>query len=112
MLTGDPSFVQPGIHVARDWDGALALAADLGGMSKPAETMIVGGAAIYALALPSAERLHLTLVHAEPEGEVRFPPFDRTAFRETHREAHPAGPDDEHAFTFVDLERRPAAGDS
>jgi dihydrofolate reductase len=48
-------------------------------------------------------------VHVEPEGETIFPAFDRAAFREVRREAHPRGPDDEHPFTFVDLERRPAA---
>ena len=34
-----------------------------------------------------------------------FPAFDRARFRETFREAHPAGPRDEHAFAFVDWER-------
>ncbi len=66
---------------------------------------MVGGAEIYALALPHADRLHLTEVEAEPEGDVRFPAFDRAAFRETFREAHPAGPRDEHAFAFVDWAR-------
>jgi dihydrofolate reductase len=71
--------------------------------------MVVGGAEVYALALPEARRLHLTLVHAAPSGDVAFPAFDRSAFRELRRERHPAGPDDEHPFTFLDLERRAAA---
>ena len=56
-----------------------------------------------------ARYLYLTLVHVEPEGEAVFPPYDRGAFREVRREPRAKGPDDEHAFTFVDLERRPPA---
>ena len=73
------------------------------------EIAVGGGAEIYRLALPQAQFLYLTRVHAEPEGDAVFPPFDRAAFREIRREPHPRGPDDEHAFTFVDLERRPPA---
>ena len=47
----------------------------------------------------------LTEVDAAPEGDAYFPSFDRSAFRETFREAHEAGERDEFAFQFVDLER-------
>jgi dihydrofolate reductase len=67
---------------------------------------VVGGAEIYALALPHVEKIHLTEVHAAPRGDAVFPPFDRSRFREVRRSEHPAGGDDEHSFTFIDLERR------
>jgi len=98
VLTRDPGFRAEGAETVHDWDAALAAAA-------APELMVVGGAEIYALALSHADRLHLTEVEAEPEGDVRFPAFDRTAFRETFREAHPAGPRDAHAFAFVDWVR-------
>jgi dihydrofolate reductase len=98
VLTRDRGFRAEGAEVVHGWDDALAAASD-------GELMVVGGAEIYALALPHADRLHLTEVAAEPEGDVRFPDFDRARFRETFREAHPAGPRDEHAFAFVDWER-------
>ncbi|MCX4198589.1 dihydrofolate reductase [Methylobacterium organophilum] len=97
VLTRDTGFRAEGAETVHDWDSALAAAG--------AELMVVGGAEIYALALPHADRLHLTEVEAEPAGDVRFPAFDRARFRETFREAHPAGPRDEHAFAFVDWER-------
>ncbi|MGU3385865.1 dihydrofolate reductase [Methylobacterium sp. D53M] len=97
VLTRDTGFRAEGVETLHDWDSALAAAG--------AELMVVGGAEIYALALPHADRLHLTEVEAEPAGDVRFPAFDRARFRETFREAHPAGPRDEHAFAFVDWER-------
>jgi dihydrofolate reductase len=109
VLTRDADFSAPGIHVAHGWDEALAVAERLAeGMGAP-EIAIGGGAEIYRLALPQAQRIYLTRVHAQPEGEAVFPAFDRAAFREVRREPHPRGPDDEHAFTFVDLERRPPA---
>ena len=55
-------------------------------------------------ALPHAGRLHLTEVEAAPEGDVRFPEIPPD-FREVAAEPHPAGPEDEHAFRFVTLER-------
>ena len=97
VLTRDTGFRAEGVETVHDWNSALAAAG--------AELMVVGGAEIYALALPHADRLHLTEVEAEPAGDVRFPAFDRARFRETFREAHPAGPRDEHAFAFVDWER-------
>ncbi len=109
VLTRDPGFAAAGVHVAHGWDEAVATAERLADGMGSFEIAIGGGAEIYRLALPQAQFLYLTLVHAEPEGEAVFPPFDRLAFREIRRKAHPKGPDDEHAFTFVDLERRPAA---
>ncbi|MCD6072454.1 MAG: diacylglycerol kinase [Microvirga sp.] len=109
VLTRDPDFSAPGIHVAHGWDEALAVAERLAEDMGALEIAVGGGAEIYRLALPQAQLIYLTRVHAEPEGEAVFPPFDRAAFREIRCEPHPKGPDDEHAFTFVDLERRPPA---
>ncbi len=98
VLTRDRGFSAAGIETVHDWDAALAAAG--------ADTlMVVGGAEIYALALPHADRIHLTEVDAAPEGDTFFPDFDRSPFHETLREPHAAGPRDALAFTFVDLER-------
>ena len=109
VLTRDESFAAAGVHVVHGWDEAVALGGRLAEGMGASEVAVGGGAEIYRLALPQAGFLYLTLVHAEPEGEAVFPPFDRAAFREVRRQDRPKGPDDEHAFTFVDLERRPAA---
>ncbi|GEP08381.1 dihydrofolate reductase [Methylobacterium gnaphalii] len=98
VLTRDRSFRAEGAEVVHDWDESLTVA-------RAEELMVVGGGEIYALSLPHADRIHLTEVDTAPEGDAHFPPFDRSAFRETLREAHPAGGKDEHAFTFIDLER-------
>lgn len=98
VLTRQRGHAIAGATVVHDWDSALAAA-------EGNELMVVGGAEIYRLALPHADRLHLTEVDAAPEGDAYFPSFDRSAFRETFREAHEAGERDEFAFQFVDLER-------
>jgi dihydrofolate reductase len=108
VLTRDETFAADGVHVVHSWDQAVFEAERLADNMGASEIAIAGGAEIYKLALPQAQRLYLTLVHAEPEGEAVFPTYDRSAFREIRREARPKGPDDEYAFTFVDLERRPA----
>ncbi|HEX8164500.1 MAG TPA: dihydrofolate reductase [Beijerinckiaceae bacterium] len=109
VLTRDRDFSAEDVDVAHDWDEALARAGALAGEMGATEIAVAGGAEIYALALPFARRLYLTLVHASPEGDTVFPAFDRLAFRERRREDRPKGPDDEHPFTFVDLERRSSA---
>jgi dihydrofolate reductase len=109
VLTRDKTFSAPGVHVAHAWEEARALADRLAGEMGASEIAVGGGAEIYRLALPEVDRIYLTLVHADPEGDAVFPPFDRGAFREVRRQRRPKGPDDEYPFTFLDLERRPAA---
>ncbi len=105
VLTRDPAFAAEGVHVAHDWKEAVRLGADLAAHLEVNEVAVVGGAEIYRLALACAHSLHLTRVHARPDGDIFFPDYDASAFHETWREAHPAGPDDAHPFTFIDLER-------
>ena len=102
VLTRDPAFAAAGVAVARGWPEAVEAAAATGA----AEVMVGGGAQVYALALPDATRLCLTEVACSPDGDTRFPPYDAGTFREVRREERPAGPDDEHASTFVEWERR------
>ena len=83
VLTRDPSWSADGVLVAHSLDEALALAADL-----PGEVMVVGGAEVYAAALPVADAMVLTEVHLTPDGDVHFPSFDRAAWTETRREPH------------------------
>jgi len=56
--------------------------------------------------LSKARRIYLTEIDADIPGDVVFPPFDETPWKETRREAHAAGPDDEYDFIFRVLERR------
>ena len=106
VLTRDARFQAVGAAVAHSWDEAKALAAQAAREMDSDEIIVAGGAEIYRLSLPETKTLRLTRVHVAAPGDVVFPPFDMTSFRERFREEHPAGPDDEHSFTFIDLERR------
>ena len=105
VLTRDRDFAPEGVEVAHTVDDALALGERIAAASGAGEVMVVGGAEIYRMLLPLAERLHVTEVKARPEGDAFFPPVDRGEFREISREPHPAGPDDDHAFDFVEYLR-------
>lgn len=100
VVTRDPAWSADGVEVAPSLQAALALAA-VGG---PEEIVIAGGGEIYAQSLAFADRLRLTWVEAEPDGDARFPQLDVASWRETARESHPAA-DGRPAFTFVDYVR-------
>lgn len=88
-----------GVIPARDWPAALAAAGDA------PEIMVIGGAEIYALALPWARRIHLTVVDAEIDGDAHFPLLDQREWREIERSVHPADERHGHAMTYRTLER-------
>jgi dihydrofolate reductase len=66
--------------------------------------MVIGGAEIYALVLPKADRIELTEVHLDVEGDAWFPEIDPSEWREIWREDH-AAEGDAPAHSFVALER-------
>lgn len=70
------------------------------------EVFFVGGADLYAQILPLADRLYLTEVDIAPDGDARFPEFDRSVFRETARTWHQGVKGDPLRFDFVVYERR------
>ena len=68
--------------------------------------MVIGGAEVYRLALPRAERVYLTLVHADPKGDARFDTLDPQQWWETAREPMPQGPNDQFSAEFIVLDRQ------
>lgn len=97
VLTRDGGWAAPGVTVAAGLDAALA-AADA------PEVMIIGGAGVFAEALPRAARIELTEVHAAPDGDTVMPAPDPAVWREAAREDHPAA-DGRPAYSFVTLVR-------
>ena len=102
--------VPPGVHVVASLEAALELANRQAIADGVDEVMVTGGAELYALALPLAGRLYMTVVHASVEGDVAFPAFDADDFVEVRRETHAADARHAHAFTVHVLDRRRAAG--
>jgi dihydrofolate reductase len=110
VLTRDGSYLEEpisqGALVCERFDEAVQIAREQAEEDGAEEVCVIGGATLFALALPKARRIYLTEVETEAEGDVVFPPFDEAPWAEARREAHPAGEGDDHAFTFRVLERR------
>jgi len=77
VLTRDVGFSAPSVETVASLDNAVDLVQAAG----ETELMVMGGAQIYALALPCATRLELTWIDAEYEGDTWFPAFDKTEWR-------------------------------
>ena len=82
---------------------SLEDAAKVGPADTAAQRFVIGGAELYAHALPLAQRLELTEIDIEVEGDARFPAFDRRAWREVKREAGTSA--DGLRYAFVTYER-------
>jgi len=98
IVTHDSGYVAEDASVATSFDAAIAAAA-----GSP-EIVVIGGASLYAEALPRAGRIYLTNVGISPEGDVFMPPFNHAEWVEKFVQSHPAlGP--LPGFTFRILER-------
>lgn len=101
VLTRSQDWVEDGAEVVHSMEEAIATA-------NAPHVAVIGGAEIFTLFLPHADRIELTEVHAEPQGDTVLPPFDPAAWQESARTDHPADPEhrDRPAFSFVTLVRR------
>jgi len=111
VVSRTPQADRNGVLWARDLDEALNRAA----ASSPASTdsgeleiFVAGGGEIYRLALERADRIYLTRVHTEVDGDVFFPELDPSRWCVCDEQYHPAGERHAHAFTFKILEPAPS----
>jgi dihydrofolate reductase len=105
VVSRDPFFEASGVSVVDTLSDALTLGRTLAATCGAEEVMVIGGADIFAAVLPDVDRIYWTIVHAAPEGDVKFPAFDPAAWREVSSEALPRGPKDDCAATLRVLER-------
>jgi len=105
VVTRDPAFAAAGIVAAPSLEAALEVAEGDALRRGAAAIVIGGGADIYAETIERAARLEITRVHARPEGDTMFPAIDPALWRESARNEHAAGPDDEAPFTTLTYER-------
>lgn len=105
VLTRDHSFEAEGAVACETFSEAVEIAREQAVEDGVDEVCVIGGVALFQLALPKARRLYLTEVEAEVEGDVVFPAFDERQWREVSREPHPRTEGDDHAYTFRVLER-------
>ena len=101
VVSRDAAYVAPGAECATTLEAAVRLCADAD------EAFVIGGEQIYRQALPLADRLHLTEVDENADGDAFFPEFAPGDWQEVSRQAGAAsaGP----AYSFVVYQRRNAA---
>lgn len=92
IVTRQPGYRAPGAVVAHSLDEAIAACRG------DEEIFVIGGAELYAQALPRASRLYLTVVEADVEGDTWMPELDASIWRETASESFVA--DERHAFPY------------
>jgi dihydrofolate reductase len=94
----------PGVLVVESLDAALAAVTEL--QPAPAQVFVIGGAELYAQALPRADELVITEIDAAFEGDAWLPAWPADAFAEVAREIHQAAEPNHFEFCFVRYQRR------
>ncbi len=101
VLSRAADYTADGCTVASDLSVALERAVAAG----EGEAFVIGGAGVYERALANADRIYLTRVGADVDGDVRFPPLDEARWSEVSREEHGADERHSYPFAFTVLER-------
>ncbi len=100
VMSRNPALSIAGCIVVPSMEAALAWARGC------EEIMVIGGSRVYAAALPLAERMYLTEIHAEVDGDTYFPRYDRRDWIEQSRQDFPADEIHRVAHSFTVLKRR------
>jgi dihydrofolate reductase len=103
VISRRQDYQAPDAEVVKSLDAALAAAQK----AKPREAFVIGGSEIFREALPRADRLYMTLIDADIEGDTCFPTLKPSDWQEAERATR--APDDKnpHPLTFVTLIKRP-----
>jgi len=100
VVTRTPNYLATGAEVCDSPETAFRFAANSD------KLFVIGGAELYRQLLPRADRLMITEVWADVEGDTRFPSIDALAFEEVRREPHSADDNNEFDYDFVEYVRR------
>lgn len=105
VISRQPDLHIEGVKVLDSLDAAIRHAENICLINGVDEAVVMGGAEIYALALPKADRLYMTQVHAEVHGDAYFPEIDLNDWQELGRDDFSASGANPYDYSFVVLER-------
>jgi dihydrofolate reductase len=100
VITRNPVYNAPGCEVCTSLDEALAKC------QTESETVIIGGRDIYEAAIKKADRIYLTEVHADVDGDTWFPVFDWSEWKKIEQQDFSADDKNEYPFSILTLERK------
>ena len=106
VVTRDQGWHAEGVEVARSLQQAMTLGRLACARSEAGEIMVIGGEQIYQLTLPAADRLYITEVQAEVEGDAFFPPLDNSQWQQISERLPEQT--DTHPYRFLVLEKKTA----
>ncbi|MBU2864236.1 dihydrofolate reductase [Reinekea forsetii] len=106
VITRDQGYQVDGVKVVNTLEAAIELAEANCLINAQDEVIVMGGAEIYKLALPSADRLYVTLVHAQVEGDAYFPDIDLTQYKEVTREFFEKDGPNPYDYSFCVFEKQ------
>ena len=105
VLTRNAAWQAPGVITCTELDDALARAAGQAFIDGAHSVCVIGGAQIYRLCLPIADKVVLTEVHGNVSGDATFDLEMLSGWQESSRQAFPAGDRNSHNFSIVELSR-------
>lgn len=105
VVTRNRDWSFEGVRIVDSLEAARELCENQAIVDGTEEAMIIGGAEIYRQAMPLADRLYLTEVHADVEGDATFPEFDRSQWQEIAREDFEASGPNPCNYSFIILEK-------
>ena len=105
VVTRNAAIRIPGADIAGSLQQAIS-------MARGDEVMIIGGGQLYAEAMTKADRMILTRVECEPEGDTWFPEWDREEWHQVAIRHEPADAGNPLAYSVIELTRRPAADET
>lgn len=103
VVTRNPQWQAAGVRVCHSLDEAIALGRECAKRDGVAEMALIGGAELYAQALNKTQKIYLTEVDCEPEGDAVFPELNPDDWLEVRRQVHPADDCNEIGFKTVEL---------
>lgn len=104
VVSRNPDWSAPGVDTAPSLTAALALLAQAS--PQPDKAFVIGGAQIYAQALPLVQEIVLTEIDRDFDADAFFPAWERAQFNEVSREVHHAPAPNDFDYAFVTYHRR------
>jgi dihydrofolate reductase len=101
VITRNKNYNAEGVAVVHSPEAALEQVSDVG------EAIIIGGAHLYEAMLPQCDRLYLTEIKAEFEGDTFFPKWNKKNWKISFTESHQADERNPFAYQFVVYDRKP-----
>jgi len=98
VISRNPGFTAEGVEVVDSLEGAVQIATSQ-------EVMVIGGGQLYALALPLASRMVLTLIDIEPRADTWFPEWDDEQWQQTGEQRYDANDENPLAYRIIELTR-------